>query len=93
MVPSRPDASPHAVAAHDAAAAQTPAVIRVGANPWGEVFLDGKPAGRTPTTLQVQAGRHEVEVVFPVADPPRRETYRLDLSAGETRSVLADFSQ
>ena len=73
--------------------AAAPATIRVGANPWGEVFLDGKQVGRTPTTLQVPAGRHEIEVVFPVVDPPRRETYRLELGAGETRAVLADFSQ
>ncbi len=68
-------------------------LIKVGANPWGEVYLDGKLAGRTPLTLSVPAGRHEIEVAFPVGDPPRRETYRLDLGPGETRSVLADFTQ
>lgn len=68
-------------------------LIKVGANPWGEVYLDGKLAGRTPLTLTVPAGRHEIEVAFPVGDPPRRETYRLDLDPGETRSVLADFTQ
>lgn len=73
--------------------AGAPAQIKVGANPWGEVFLDGKPAGRTPTTLTVSPGHHEVEVAFPVGERPRRETYRLDLGAGETRSVLADFTR
>ena len=70
-----------------------PAQIKVGANPWGEVYLDGKLAGRTPMTLTVPPGRHEIEVAFPVGETPRRETYRLDLGAGETRSVLADFTQ
>lgn len=69
------------------------ATIKVGANPWGEVALDGKPVGRTPMTLTVVPGHHEIEVRFPVGDSPRRETYRLDLSSGETRSVLADFTQ
>lgn len=69
-----------------------PALVKVGANPWGEIFLDGKPAGRTPRTLSVSPGHHEIEVAFPVVTPPRREIYRLDLSAGETRSVLADFT-
>jgi hypothetical protein len=88
-----PDARPRPPDARPVDAPRATAQIKVGANPWGEVFLDGKPAGRTPTTLTVSAGRHEIEVAFPPADPPRRETYRLDLGAGETRSVLADFTR
>ncbi|MEZ4359606.1 MAG: protein kinase [Kofleriaceae bacterium] len=84
------DARPKAA---DAPPRTEPAFIKVGANPWGEILLDGVPAGRTPQTLTVSAGRHEVEVTFPVSDPPQRETYRLQLGAGETRAVLADFTR
>ncbi len=98
LTPAPADARPDAklLPRPDAPAPQPkgePALIKVGANPWGEIFLDGKPAGRTPRTLSVAPGHHEIEVAFPVVSPPRREIYRLDLAAGETRSVLADFTQ
>lgn len=90
----RPDARPvDARPASPDAATASPATIKVGANPWGEVLLDGRPVGRTPLSLPVAPGRHEVEVVFPVVTPARREIYRLELSAGEVRAVLADFSR
>ncbi len=90
----RPDARPvDARPAPPDAATAAPATIKVGANPWGEVLLDGRPVGRTPLSLPVAPGRHEVEVVFPVVTPARREIYRLELGAGEVRAVLADFSR
>jgi serine/threonine-protein kinase len=33
-------------------------------SPWGEVYVDGKRVGVSPplTTLQLEAGRHKVEI-------------------------------
>lgn len=103
LAPARPDARPprprpdarppDARPAPPDAPPQPPATIKVGANPWGEVLLDGRPVGRTPISLPVEPGRHEVEVVFPVVTPARREIYRVELGAGEVRALLADFSR
>ncbi|HWN67145.1 MAG TPA: protein kinase, partial [Haliangium sp.] len=49
-----------------AAPAAAGGTLKVGANPWGEVYLDGVRLGRTPHAWQVPAGAHVVEVVFPV---------------------------
>jgi len=70
------------------------ATLRVGANPWGDVLLDGKKIGRTPIEqLSVTAGHHTVEVVFGGEDPPRTLRYAIDLGNGDTRDVLADFTK
>lgn len=74
----------------DAAAAAT-GVLRVGADPWGEVFLDGKRLGRAPNQWTVAAGRHEVEVVFPGDESEQRRRFTVEVPAGGADSVLADF--
>lgn len=68
------------------------ATLQVGAIPWGEIYVDGKLVGRTPRELVVPAGRHTVEIVFPAETPPRKQTFSVDLEAGETRPLHADFS-
>ena len=66
--------------------------LKVGANPWAEVYLDGVKLGRTPHAWQVPAGKHVVEVVFPVGEAPRRR-FSVDIAAGETESLgVVDFS-
>lgn len=62
----------------------------VGADPWGEVSLDGAPLGRAPGAWTVAAGPHEVEVVFP-GDPPQRQQFHVDLRAGGSDKVFAPF--
>jgi hypothetical protein len=70
------------------------ATLTIGANPWGNVLLDGKKIGRTPIEhLSVPAGRHAIDVTFGGEDPPRTLRYTVDLSDGETRDVLADFTR
>jgi serine/threonine protein kinase len=83
----RPDA---AVARPDAAKAAM-ATLKVGAIPWGEIYIDGKLVGRTPREISVTAGSHTVEVVFPAETPPRKQTFVVDLASGETKSVQAEF--
>jgi hypothetical protein len=92
------DAGPRApVHAPDASVDAAPAVkgtatLQIGADPWGEIYVDGKPAGRTPRELTVPAGRHTIEVVFPAEQPPRKQTFAVDLANGETKPLQADFS-
>jgi tRNA A-37 threonylcarbamoyl transferase component Bud32 len=68
------------------------ATLRIGAIPWGEIYIDGKPSGRTPRELSVSAGHHTVEIVFPAVTPPRKQTFAIDLATGETKPLEADFS-
>ncbi len=47
-----------------AALAQAKATLTLAISPWGEVFIDGKSRGVSPplNTLQLEAGRHTVEI-------------------------------
>jgi tRNA A-37 threonylcarbamoyl transferase component Bud32 len=75
------------------AASAATGTLKVGANPWAEVYLDGVKLGRTPHAWQVPAGAHVVEVVFPVGEPPPRRRFSVDIAPGETRSLgVVDFS-
>jgi len=67
------------------------ATLQIGADPWGEIYIDGKPMGRTPKELSVTAGHHSVEIVFPAETPPRKQTFAVDLATGETKPLQADF--
>ena len=44
-------------------------IVSIDSEPWGEIFIDGKPSGReTPAfDLEVPAGRHEIRIVNPVS--------------------------
>ena len=89
------DAPVHVAVAHviDAAPAAPvgTATLRIGANPWGEVYVDGKHLGRAPHDFAVTAGHHDVKVVFPAVSPPIEKAFPVDLSAGETQEFMADF--
>jgi len=69
------------------------ATLKVGADPWGEVVIDGVPRGRTPLELTLPAGKHVVEIVYRGEDPPRTTKKTVDLAAGETEQVIADFTK
>jgi serine/threonine-protein kinase len=89
----RPDAA-SAKPRPDAAEA-TPtgtATLRIGADPWGEILVDGKPRGRTPAVIAIPAGKHTVEVVYGGEDPPKTKTFHVDLTDGQTRELQADFT-
>ncbi|MDZ7583886.1 MAG: serine/threonine-protein kinase [Thiobacillus sp.] len=66
--PSKPAAAPAAApskpATVPAAVAQAKATVSFAISPWGEIFVDGKRVGVSPpfTSLQLEAGKHQVEV-------------------------------
>jgi len=95
--PPRPDARATERAPRvDASPARSggSATLTIGANPWGNVLLDGKRIGRTPIEhLAVPAGHHVVDVIFGGEDPPRTLRYTVDVADGETKDVLADFTK
>ncbi len=76
----------------DAGAAGT-ATLNIGADPWGEIVIDGTKRGRTPKTLEVSAGPHTIEVVFAGEDPPRTRSFSVDLADGATKDIVADFTK
>ena len=88
----RPDAARVPVERKPDAAVRATATLRIGAIPWGEIYIDGKLVGRTPREVTVPAGRHTVEIVFPAETPPRKQTFAVDLAAGETKPLQADFT-
>ena len=78
-------------ATSDARATGT-ATLNIGADPWGEIVIDGTTRGRTPKTLQVSAGPHTIEIIFGGEDPPRTRSFSVDLADGATKDVVADFT-
>jgi serine/threonine-protein kinase len=84
--------APRADAVAVDAAVRGTATLTVGADPWGEIYVDGKLVGRTPREVTVPAGHHTVEIVFPAETPPRKQTFAVDLAAGDTKPIQADFS-
>jgi tRNA A-37 threonylcarbamoyl transferase component Bud32 len=73
------------------AAPRGTATLKIGADPWGKVFVDGKLSGTAPTEIPVPAGHHTIEIVFDAETPARKQTFSVDLSPGETKSLQADF--
>ena len=89
----KPDASVAAPPIDAAPRATGTATLKVGADPWGEVVIDGVARGRTPLELTLPAGKHVVEIVYRGEDPPRTTKKTVDLAAGETEQVIADFTK
>ncbi len=69
------------------------ASLRIGADPWGEILIDGLPRGRTPQRIEVPAGVHRIEIRFHGEDPPRIQKFDVDLAAGETKDLVANFTK
>ncbi len=59
--------------------------IRVVALPWGEVIIDGVSHGRSPVSIRVPAGEHQVRITGGV-----EHTERVVVTAGSTRTVHAE---
>lgn len=70
------------------------ATLTVGANPWGDVYLDGeKLPQHAPADFAVTPGRHRVRVVFPAESPPLEKLCTIEIAAGETKRCDADFTR
>jgi serine/threonine-protein kinase len=68
------------------------AKLEVGADPWGDVVIDGIPQSkRAPSSYDVTAGHHNVDVIFKGVDPPLKKSFQVDLAADETKHIQADF--
>jgi tRNA A-37 threonylcarbamoyl transferase component Bud32 len=98
-LPTARDAGAPHPAPPDAGASAPPprgiAHLEVGASPWGEVWLDGTKLGNAPHVWDVPAGHHRVVVRFPAAnpgEPPQEKPFDVDLAAGESEHVQADFT-
>jgi hypothetical protein len=89
---TRPDAR-ETIPAIDAPRAAGNGLLKIGANPWGEVIVDGITRGRTPLELTLPAGKHTIEIVFKGEDPPLTQKKTVELKSGETQSVDADFTK
>ncbi|MDQ3339149.1 MAG: protein kinase [Myxococcota bacterium] len=90
---TKPDASSATTPVDAAPVVRGTAVLKVGANPWGEVVIDGIGRGRTPFEVTLPAGRHVVEIIFKGEDPPRSTKKSVDLKAGATETIEADFTK
>jgi serine/threonine protein kinase len=77
----------------DAAVTTGTAKLTIGANPWGDIFIDGTPRGRTPKAIDVPAGKHVVDVVFSGEDPPVKKSFSIDVTPGQTFPIQADFTK
>lgn len=67
--------------------------VEIGAEPWGDIVVDGRPRGRTPATLTLPAGKHTIEVIFGGEEPPRTKTFSIDVTNGATEKRFADFTK
>lgn len=70
--------------------------VEIGADPWGDVIVDGTKRGRVPPgmTLTLPAGKHTIEVVYGGEDPPRTKAFTIDLKPGSVdKSPFADFTK
>jgi len=72
-VPAQEDVTP------SAPVEQATASLLLAISPWGEVYVDGKRAGVSPplATLQLEAGRHKIEIRNQ-AFPPYRDNVNLE---------------
>ena len=91
---SPPRDKPLPVHKERSAAQARSATLVVGANPWGDVFLDGiKLPRHAPADFSIPPGHHEVKVVFPAESPPLEKACAIDIAAGETKRCDADFTK
>jgi serine/threonine-protein kinase len=65
-------------------------VLSILAEPYGDVFLDGKPYGEAPKEFRLHAGTHSVRVTHPQFGV--RET-RVVVVAGKRKPWIANFEQ
>jgi serine/threonine protein kinase len=85
-----PEVHASARAAEPASGAQAKADIMFAIAPWGEVHVDGKRVGVSPplATLQLNAGKHKVEVRNQASAPYR---VTVDLKPGQSLKIRHKF--
>jgi serine/threonine-protein kinase len=85
-----PAAAPPKPATAAAAVAQAKATVSFAISPWGEIFVDDKRVGVSPplTSLQLDAGEHQVEVRNQ-AFAPYRDT--VSLEPGQSLKIRHKF--
>jgi hypothetical protein len=72
--------------------AEGPGVLQIHVNPWGDIFVDGRPCSAGTTSdcsLSLPAGRHTVKIVNPFQVPPETERV-VTVQAGQTLPVRID---
>ena len=67
--------------------------LRLGSKPWTNILVDGKDTGlHTPQThLKLLAGAHRITLTNPQFNI--KETFSVDIKAGETETVIKDLRQ
>lgn len=89
----RPHAAVPATPTRDLDGGST-ATLTVGANPWGNVYVDGvRLPQHAPADFAIKPGRHQVRVVFPAESPPLEKVCTIEIAAGETKRCDADFTR
>lgn len=64
-------------------------VLRLAANPWAEVFVDGKKVGTTPlVSYKLAAGSHRLKLVNPDCSPVNRV---IKIEPGRTHSEVVSL--
>ena len=82
---SRPDAA--------ASPPAQPGTLKVGANPWGDVYRNGRKLGRAPGAWSLPPGPHTIEVIFPVAGREQKREFNIHIQSGEVTSLgIVDFT-
>lgn len=65
-----------------------PGSIRIGANPWADVYVDGKSVGRAPGSFPLAAGKHSIELRF----RDKSKTLTVNVKPGQlSRLGVVDF--
>ncbi len=74
------------------------ATLKIGADPWAEIRIDGSAVGsdgkkypRTPMEITVPVGHHVVELIYGGDDPPKTKTFNVDLTPNELLPLQYKF--
>jgi serine/threonine-protein kinase len=84
--PARPPSTEVAPTLRDAAAH-----LRINAEPWAHVTLDGRPLGETPLMdVEVEPGRHRLRFEHVPSEAIEERT--IDVDPGEQRDIIVDLT-
>ncbi|MDO9385419.1 MAG: serine/threonine-protein kinase [Thiobacillus sp.] len=89
-LPAAPAAATSEPVTAPAAIPQAKATVSFAISPWGEIFVDGKRVGVSPpfTSLQLEAGKHQVEVRNQAFSPYRGT---VNLEPGQSLKIRHKF--